>query len=132
MKIAIKISALLCVGLLSATVGLAADRKQLSDAVAAVDANLKTDAGKQYDAKIGEEFPAKYVDAVRKCKQSNPKHGDPFDLFLKLSSDGEVQQALAYPETAFAVCVRTALESGRFSAPPRGDYWINIHLQLKP
>jgi hypothetical protein len=109
-----------------------ADKKQLSDALAAVDANLKTSAGKQYDEKIGEEFPAKYIPNIRQCKQSNPATSfDPFDIFLRLNSEGKVEEALAYPETALAICTRTALQSGQFSAPPHGEYWINIHLQPK-
>lgn len=44
---------------------LATDKKKLSDAVAAVDANLKTSAGKQYDANLSKEFPASYATTIR-------------------------------------------------------------------
>ena len=50
----------------------AADKKQFSDAIAAVDANLKTPAGKQYDERIGKEFSDKYISSVKQCKQSLP------------------------------------------------------------
>jgi hypothetical protein len=110
----------------------AVDKKQLTDAVAAVDANLKTTAGKQYDEEIGKEFPARYRPSLQQCKQSNPATStDPFDMFLKLSGEGRVQEALVYPETGFAVCARDALLHGQFGAPPHTDYWVNIHLQLK-
>ena len=110
----------------------AADKKQISDAIAAVDANLKTDAGKRYDEEVGREFPPKYLPSLKECKQSSPPtNSDPLDMFLKLDSGGKVQEALVYPENPFNKCARSALESGQFSAPPRGDYWINIHLQLK-
>jgi len=112
---------------------LAADRKQLEAAVAAVDANLKTPAGKQYDALLGKEFPEKYGAGVKQCKQSLPAttNLEPFDLFVKLNAEGNVQGVLVYPETQFSNCVRTALMAGKFSNPPHDDYWINIHLQLK-
>jgi len=112
---------------------VAADKKQLEAALAAVDANLKTSAGKQYDALIGKEFPEKYWSSVRQCKQSLPPGTavDPFDMFVKLNADGKVQEVLVYPETQFAGCTRTAVLAGKFSSPPHDDYWINIHLELK-
>jgi hypothetical protein len=111
----------------------AADKKQLSEALAAVEANLKTAAGKQYDESIGSEFSAKYMSNLKQCKQSIPAGSstDPFDMFLKLDGKGKVQEALIYPETPLALCARTALLAGQFSAPPHGDYWINIHMQPK-
>jgi hypothetical protein len=123
----------LAVLLLLGSICLAADKKQLEAAVAAVDANLKTAAGKQYDDRLGKEFPDKYWSSVKQCKESLPAGTNlkPFDLFLKLNAEGKVQVALVYPETAFANCTRAALLTGKFSDPPHDDYWINIHLELK-
>jgi len=111
----------------------AADKKQLEAALAAVDANLKTSAGKQYDELIGKEFPERYLSSVKQCKQSLPTGTsiEPFDMFLKLNAEGKVQSVLVYPETQFANCIRSALLTGKFSSPPHDDYWINIHMQLK-
>ncbi len=115
------------------SLGLAADKKQLLDALAAVDANLKTPAGKQYDERIGKEFSDKYMSSLKQCKQSLPAGTtiDSFDMFLKLNAEGKVLEGLVHPETQFAVCVRTALLAGRFSNPPHGDYWINVHMDFK-
>jgi hypothetical protein len=127
-------SLLLCtVLLLLASLSPAADKKQLSEALAAVEANLKTSAGKQYDASLGSEFSAKYMSNLKQCKQSIPAGSstDPFDMFLKLDGRGKVQDALVYPETPLALCARTALLAGQFSAPPHGDYWINVHMEPK-
>jgi hypothetical protein len=111
----------------------ASDKKQLSDAIAAVDANLKTAAGKQYDESMGKEFAAKYAPSLRQCKQSSPSGiSDAFDIFLKLDGDGKVQEALVYPETPFSMCTRSALLTGKFNPPSHNNYWVNIHLQLKP
>jgi len=111
----------------------AADKKQFSDAIAAVDANLKTPAGKQYDERIGKEFSDKYISSVKQCKQSLPAgaSADSFDMFLKLNAEGKVLEGLVHPETQFTSCVRSALLAGRFSNPPHGDYWINIHMDFK-
>jgi hypothetical protein len=125
--------ALLVAFVFLASLGLAADKKQLLDALAAVDANLKTPAGKQYDERIGREFSDKYMPSLKQCKQSLPAGTtiDSFDMFLKLNSEGRVLEGLVHPETQFAVCVRTALLAGRFSNPPHGDYWINVHMDFK-
>lgn len=102
----------LLICLLNASSGAASDKKQISAALAAVEENLKTLAGKQYDAAIGGQFPQKYAAAIRQCKQKTPSSSlDPFDLFLKLRSDGKVEEALAYPETTMAVCARDAMSA---------------------
>jgi len=106
----------------------AADRKQLETAVAAVDANLKTPAGKQYDADFGKDFQ-KYMPNLRACKQSGTLVD--FDMFLQLQTDGKVEKGLIHPETPYTNCVRDSLLSGRFSPPPHGDYWVNVHTQFK-
>ena len=116
---------------LSSSLCKAADKKQLSAALA-VDANLKTSAGKQYDAEIGKQLTQQHAAAIRQCRQSSQNDGvDPFDIFLKLKADGRVDQALAYPEAPLATCTRDALAKAKFSAPPHDDYWVNIHLELK-
>ncbi len=125
--------AVLAVLLSFGSICLAVDKKQLEAAVAAVDANLKTAAGKQYDDRLGKEFPDKYWSSIRQCKQSLPAGTNlaPFDMFLKLNVEGKVQIVLVYPETPFANCARAALLTAKFSNPPHDDYWINIHLELK-
>jgi hypothetical protein len=133
LRFSLGLSAIATVLIFLAAMSFAADKKQLTAALAAVDANLKTAAGKQYDALLGKEFPDKYWPSVRQCKQSLPPGTSlgPFDMFLRLNADGEVQEVLVYPETQFANCTRTALLAGTFSHPPHDDYWINIHLEVK-
>lgn len=133
LKVFANLATLLALWLFLASLSLAADKQQLMAAVAAVDANLKTPAGKQYDKSLGKDFPGKYLPSLKQCKQSLPAGSsiDTFDMFLKLNADGRVQEVLLYPETQFAVCTRTALLADEFSKPPHGDYWINIHMQFK-
>ena len=125
-RLMIALAALLSFG----SICMAADKKQLEAAVAAVDANLKTAAGKQYDTLMGKEFP---FSSLKQCKQSLPADTslEPFDMFLKLNAEGKMQVVLVYPETQLANCTRAALLAGKFSTPPHDDYWINIHVQLK-
>jgi hypothetical protein len=86
------------------SVGLATDRKQLSAALDAVNANLKTAAGKQYDEAIGKEFSEKYLASIKQCKQSAPSL-NPFDMFLKLDAEGKVQEALVYPRHSWQIAL---------------------------
>jgi hypothetical protein len=68
---------------LSSSLCNAADKKQLSVALAAVEANLKTSAGKQYDAEIGKQLSQQHAAAIRQCRQSSQNDGlNPFDFFL--------------------------------------------------
>src|SRR5947207_11543312 len=86
--IVLKFALILCtviVCLLNAALVRAADRKQLSAALAAVEANLKTPAGKQYDEHFGKQLVQQHSAPMKQCKQSAPSGIlDPFDLFLKL------------------------------------------------
>jgi hypothetical protein len=112
---------------------VATDKKALDSALAAVDANLKTAAGKQYDERIGQEFSEKYLSQWKRCKQTVPQgtRTEAFDMFLRLNANGMVQEVLVYPETQFSSCSRAALLTAKFSNPPHDVYWINIHLQAK-
>jgi hypothetical protein len=91
---------------------------------------LKTSEGKQYDEALGKEFSAKYLASIKQCKQASAS-AEPFDMFIKLDREGKVQEVLVYPETPYPVCCRTALQTGKFSPPSHGDYWVNVHLELK-
>jgi hypothetical protein len=112
---------------------LSADKKQLEAALAAVEANLKTPAGKQYDAQLGKEFMDRYLPGLKQCKQGLPAGTkiDSFEMFMKIKSSGQVAEVLVYPESQFAGCTRTRLRSGNFSVPPHDDYWVNVHIQMK-
>lgn len=130
MRIQRKLGLLLLILTLLALYSFAADRKQLSDALAAVNANLKTLAGKQYDADLSKVFMEKYAASLHPCRQSEPGKPKDFDMFLKLHTDGKVDQVLIYPETPFAKCAAGVLQDAKFAPPPHGDYWLNIHMQF--
>lgn len=110
-----------------------ADKKQLMAALSAVEANLKTPAGKQYEEQFGKELIDKYVPNLKRCRQSLPAgtRVDTFDMFLKLKSDGPVGEVLVYPENQLSACSRTALLPAKFSTPPHDEYWVNVHMQGK-
>lgn len=112
-------------------ISLAADERptSLSDAQAAVEANLRTPQGKAYDEQLGTEFPQKYMGTVHQCKQTSGDSAS-FWILMKLDQDGSVKGVLLYPSTKLGVCTREALLKGKFSAPPRAAYWVSIYLKM--
>jgi hypothetical protein len=116
--------------MLLAALSFASDKKELKDAVAAVDANQKTPEGKNYEGTLNGDLQ-KYMPALRQCmKTENNKPAD-FDMFLRLTKEGKTDNVLIYPETAMAKCSQTALQNSQFSSPPQPEYWVNIHMQFK-
>jgi hypothetical protein len=101
----------------------------LSDAQAAVEANLRTPQGKAYDEQLGTEFPPKYMGTVHQCKQTSGDSAS-FWILMKLDQDGSVKEVLLYPSTKLGVCAREALLKGKFSPPPRAAYWVSIYLKM--
>lgn len=110
----------------------AADDKptSLSDARAAIDANLKTPEGKAYDEKLGQEFQEKYLGTMKHCKQAAGNDLDSFWMLLKLDKDGAVKEVLLYPTTSMGTCARKSLLKDRFSAPPKPDYWVGVYMKI--
>jgi hypothetical protein len=100
----------------------------LSDARAAIEANMKTPEGKAYDEKFGNEIVQRYLGGLRQCKQSAGSDVQSFWLLVKLAQDGAVREVLTAPATKVASCDREVLLKARFSPPPRGDYWQGLYL----
>jgi hypothetical protein len=102
----------------------------LSDAQAAVEANLRTPEGKAYDEKLGTEFVQSHLGAIRQCKQSAGDDLRSFWILLKLEKDGAVKEVLLYPATKLGTCAREALLKDRFTPPPRPAYWISVYMKM--
>jgi len=104
----------------------------LSDARAAVEANMSTSAGKAFDEQFGTEFGQKHLGPLRQCKQSAGGDLTSFRMLFKLDKDGSVREMLLYPETKLGVCAREALVKDRFATvPPRAGYWVSVYMKLK-
>ena len=102
----------------------------LSDAQAAVEANLRTPEGKAYDEKMGTEFVQSHLGAIRQCKQSAGDDLRSFWILLKLEKDGAVKEVLLYPATKVGTCAREGLLKDRFTPPPRSAYWIGVYMKM--
>jgi hypothetical protein len=100
----------------------------LSDARAAIEANMKTPEGKAYDEKFGSEVVQGYISGLRQCKQSAGADSQSFWLLVKLAQDGAVREVLMAPATKVASCDREVFLKAKFSPPPRADYWQGLYL----
>ncbi len=119
-------AALLCVGALL----VAAEDKptSIAAAAAAVEANMKTRAGKAYDAQFGREFGEKYAGVMKQCKDKAGGDARSFDLLVRVEKDGSVKEILLYPPTKISRCLRETLLKDSFSAPPHPAHWVDIHM----
>jgi hypothetical protein len=102
----------------------------LSDAQAAVEANLRTPEGKAYDEKLGTEFVQSHLGAIRQCKQSAGDDLRNLWILLKLEKDGTVKEVLLYSARKVGTCAREALLKDRFAPPPRPAYWISVYMKM--
>jgi hypothetical protein len=126
-----RVAVYLLPSLLATPLFAAADKPtSLSDARAAVEANLRTAEGKAFDEQLGTEFVQKHLGPLRECKQTAGDDLRSFWILLKLDKDGSVQEVLLSPETKLGACARAALLKDKFSSSPRPAYWVSVYLKL--
>ena len=118
------------VALLFSWLALGAEEKatSLSDAHAAVEANMKTQQGKAYDEKFGNEVMQRYLAGMRQCLKNGGGDAKSFWMLFKLKQDGSVGEILLAPATPAGSCDRDLLLKSKFSPPPRDDYWQGMYL----
>ncbi|HKW64906.1 MAG TPA: hypothetical protein VJN89_20290 [Candidatus Acidoferrum sp.] len=117
--------------LLGAAAVVADDKPtSLTDARAAVEANLKTPEGKAYDEKLGKEFMEKHLATMKQCKQSAGNDLESFWILMKIDKDGAVKEVLLHPVTKLGTCARETLLKSAFSSPPKPAYWVSIYMKL--
>lgn len=121
----------LVLGLMSSLRVVADDKPtSLSDARAAVEANLRTPEGKAYDERLGKEFMEKHLATMKQCKQMAGSDLESFWMLMKLDKDGAVKEVLLHPATKMGTCARETLLKSMFSPPPRPAYWVSLYMKL--
>jgi hypothetical protein len=94
--------------------------------------NAKRAGGEAFEASVGKEFGKAHGAKISACAKrvSKPDLGN-FDLLVKLSLSGHVEEALVRPETNLATCLRDGMKDARLPAPETPHYWAHIGLKLK-
>jgi len=125
-----RVLGLLIASCVAATTVKADEPTSLSDAQAAIEANLKTPEGKAYEEKLGAEFLEHHMSVLKQCKQREARRPESFWMLLKLDASGAVRELLLHPTTPMGTCARVDLLKGQFAPPPHGGYWVGIFLEL--
>jgi hypothetical protein len=105
-----------------ATGGMPYERKQ-QGAYLAVNENLQTPEGRQYDTLVSKEFE----EATQECAGPVNNLPSAFDLVMKIGEDGKVRDMVCYPMTKANVCLISALRKASFSHPPKPEYWVRVN-----
>ena len=94
--------------------------------------NAQRPGGQAFQAAVGKAFGAAYGSKVSECAKrvKKPDLRD-FELLVKLSINGRIEDALVRPDTNLAVCLREELTDGSLPAPETNGYWVRIGLKLK-
>jgi len=92
--------------------------------------NLQSEGGAQYQKSIEQAL----LPFMRQCVQSSNHDQVQFELVVKVGKDGGADDAWFRQPTAMAQCMMRAIYDSHvkketpFPAPPRPDYWLDLHL----
>jgi hypothetical protein len=103
---------------------------ELAVAQAAVDANMQTDSGKQFDSVVTKAFATHYSDIVRMCVKEAQGNLGSFDLLIQLGGNGLMQRVFATPQTPVGSCLVRMLSTRMLAEPPKPLYWIKISMEF--
>lgn len=99
----------------------------------AASANASTPDGKAYEDKVGKAFGRDQSASVQQCAKSSRRVALlDFDLFLRVNTDGVVEDVLVRPASTLSTCVQGKLAKWRVPTPARPDYWVNVAVKLRP
>ena len=120
-------------GILSLAGSLAAGPKSAFDlALLEAQRNARRPSGHAFEATVGKGFSATYAGRVSACGREvkDPDLRD-FEVVLKLSLNGGIEDVLVRPETNVAACLREVLLGGSLPAPETANYWVRVGLKLE-
>lgn len=119
--------------LLPARGSSAVEQVQLSQAKSAAEADAETVEGKKFGEALAQAFGREHGSTIQRCaKETKRPDLSDFDLFLRLDETGVVDQAIAEPATALAICVREKMSGWKVSTPPHAGFWVKVDVNLKP
>lgn len=107
--------------------------KTQESGIKAAEANLKTPAGREFDAQMAKVFESGYTDILASCRKlSRPQPFAPFDIILRIGKTGSVERMFANPPSPLLSCLARPLMSGHFPAPPEPSYWVKLSVNGQP
>src|SRR5579884_1227655 len=101
--------------------------KKIIEAYKAVNMNIATPEGQQYDRQVAKEFSARFARVLQDCT-AGANGPAPTLLIVQMGKTGAIQQMMVVPENANDACLRPRLEKAMFSPPPKPEYWVRVNL----
>ena len=126
----------LAIGLAAVVVSGSSRSVAAEDPVAAVEsaaaAAAATPEGKKYEEEVATAFGRDHGKSIQTCAREvkRPDLSD-FQVFVRVSAAGQVEEALVKPSSNLADCVRAKLTPWKLGVPPRPDQWVRIQVKLK-
>jgi len=94
--------------------------------------NAKRPGGEAFEASVGKEFGKAHGSKLSACaKRAKKPDLRDFELLVKLSLSGHVEEALVRPETNLATCLRDGMKDAGLPPPDSPHYWVHIGLKLQ-
>ena len=117
---------------LSGSPGNAVAGDPVAAAESAARATAATPEGKEYEDEVATAFGRDQGKSIQACASEvkRPDLSD-FQVFVRVSAVGQVEQALVKPSTNLAVCLQGKLKAWKVGAPPQADSWVSVHVKLK-
>jgi len=98
----------------------------------AINENMLTPEGQQYDAKLSEALNQTYGPQIVSCLAKAADDGIPeIDLIMLLAKNGVVKQLLIFPPNGPTACLRGKLGAAVFPLPSKDNYWVKTIIHLK-
>jgi hypothetical protein len=101
--------------------------KKIIEAYKAVNLNIASPEGRQYDRQVAREFSSRFARALQDCA-AGASGPSPTLLIVQMGKTGAIQQMMVVPENASDACLRPKLEKAMFSPPPKPEYWVRVNL----
>lgn len=98
----------------------------------AVNQNIQTVEGDQYQFKVIDAFNANHSADLKQCSEKEKEAREPFGVLLMIAADGSVQQSKAWPPTRLSACILPTVSRDRFPAPPTPARWVHVPVVTRP
>jgi len=117
---------------LSGDFGSATAEDPVAAAESAAEAAAATPEGKKYEDEVATAFSRDQGKSIQSCAREvkRPELSD-FNVFVRVSAVGQVEEALVKPSTNLAACLQGKLKAWKLSAPPHADSWVSVNVRLK-
>jgi len=92
----------------------------------------RTREGDDYYRRVEADFTKRYAAALKQCAEAEKDDSEPFEVLIRLASDGAPQEMKAWPPTRLSACFMPKIMTTRFVAPPQPSYPVALGIATRP